>query len=200
MDKPGGAYLTLGWWLSSEGWREVANRVQDVSKPVSLTTELLIQISRLCVHGLLGEKNFLPAWPPPTPDTLARVLSIGPSKHPALDALVSEARAWLHGADFALVLPAALVRAEGVLLAALESDLFRPDEENLEQRVGPRIRKIPTKRVRLATLLPGVARWAHAAVQGHPDELVDAVAGLHEVEVFCAIVYSAYDDELVAAA
>ncbi|EJD42092.1 Peroxin-3 [Auricularia subglabra TFB-10046 SS5] len=204
------AYLTLSWWLLNEGWREVASRVQraveDVFEPVSLKTQLSIDdLSQLVrsVHTRvhIGD-NFLPALLPPTPEQLARILPTNPSSSPVLQTLLDETRARLRGADFAVVLRAALERAEAVLLAALEEDLFKPDDlaaPSLEESFGPRIREIPTKRVRLAALLPGVARWAHAAVQGYPNELVDAVARLHEVEVFCAIVYSAYDDELVAA-
>ncbi|KZV95819.1 hypothetical protein EXIGLDRAFT_834094 [Exidia glandulosa HHB12029] len=215
-------YLTLSWWLLNEGWREVASRVrgavESVFDPVSLKTQLSIDDLALLIRAVRSRiethDNFLPALLPPTQSDLARVLGASTtfatstsSSEALLHDLLSETRTRLASADFTLVLRAALeASAEGTLLASLERELFQPEtgedaEHQLQSAFGPPLGSSSRRRtVRLASLLPGVARWAHGALGGYPNELVDAVAGLHEVEVFSAIVYSAYDDELVAGA
>lgn len=123
------------------------------------------------MHAQTGD-NILPILLLLAPDALARVLPTGTSAHPALDALLFEAGVRLLGTDFALVLvlPAALLRAEGVLLGALEADLFQPGRPrggNFDDRFVPLVREIPTARARASPRFC----LAYAAMQGYVSEL-----------------------------
>jgi len=98
--------------------------------------------------------------------------------------LLDETQARIRGADFALVLQAALTRAEGSLLEGIDAEMYAPlraaeldrdEEAALQGAFGPpRIREIPEPRARLAALLPAVARWAHTVVgSGYPNDIVE---------------------------
>lgn len=74
-----------------------------------------------------------------------------------------ETRLRLASPDFATVLSAALDRAAGELRAGLEINLF-PTEDGVVSE---------EPKVKLAAMLPGMARWSKLALTGLPNELLD---------------------------
>ena len=85
---------------------------------------------------------------------------------PLFTALLKETRSIIASADFGRVLEVSLDRATDILFASLQKNVFvesgtRTDELGVEVRL------------RLAGLLPGLARWCHLALNGLPNELVD---------------------------
>lgn len=150
--------------------------VNGLFELVALMTQLLIENVTLVVHGrthrshrrqlrsfprIPSQSTFthltvsspLSSYPHPTP---SRASSPQAQAHTPL----CETRGRLLSTDSALV-----------LLAALKADLYHLDDDgvpgNLEDCFGPHPREMPTACARLAALLPGVVRWAHAAAQGY---------------------------------
>lgn len=97
----------------------------------------------------------------------------------ALGALLEETRSRLGSPDFAVVLGAALEAAADVLSAGLLHNVFPQGAEGEE---------VPEEeaRVRLAGMLPGMARWSKLALTGLPNELVD-VSGSSFHGLGCAV-------------
>ncbi|PPQ94396.1 hypothetical protein CVT25_002752 [Psilocybe cyanescens] len=100
--------------------------------------------------------------PPPPPSAVYAQLLDAPFL-----ALVEETRGVLAGADFARVLEGCLDRAVAVLFEGLEGNVFA--RAAVEEGAGAD----EGERVRLAGLLPGLARWSQLAMEGLPNELVD---------------------------
>jgi peroxin-3 len=87
-------------------------------------------------------------------------------------ALIEETRSILASSDFAVVLEVCLDRATEVLFEGLEKNVFGRDAADVaggkDGAVG-----VEVERIRLAGLLPGLARWSQLALNGLPNELVD---------------------------
>jgi len=89
--------------------------------------------------------------------------------------------------DFAHVLEACLDRATSVLFEGLEKNVFVSSECVPGEEV----------RIRLAGMLPGLARWSRLALHGLPNELVDSVLGMREVTCLSAIVFSKFEERVL---
>lgn len=81
---------------------------------------------------------------------------------PVFTSLLAETRNTIVSADFERVLEVCLDRATELLFDGLERNVFDESTNGGEE-----------SRLRLASLLPGLARWSHLAVNGLPNELVD---------------------------
>ena len=90
------------------------------------------------------------------------------SQLPAFNALLDETRAIVASADFAHVLEVCLDRATEVLFASLERNVFVDSDPGEGLGLGG-----GAVRIRLAGLLPGLAKWSQLAMRGLPNELVD---------------------------
>lgn len=90
---------------------------------------------------------------------------------PVFDALLAETRAHVASGSFELVLHACLDRATDILQAGVERSVFGAGGEwdDPNAPVGPG----QEPRVRLAGMLPALARWSQLALEGMPNELVD---------------------------
>jgi len=101
---------------------------------------------------------------------------------PIFSSLLSQTRAYLAGPDFAYALSAALDRATVVLVDGLRAKVFvdsnttndpeglsatNPIDLTVEEETKEEIK------IRLAGLLPGLARWSQLALNAVPNELVD---------------------------
>lgn len=117
--------------------------------------------------------SFLSTLLPPTTETMQHVLTQGgispylATHHdPTFTSLLDETRSLITSSDFELVLELALNRATEVLFHGLQKHVFvdstsaanEPDQD---------------LKLRLAGLLPGLARWSHLALNGLPNQLVD---------------------------
>ncbi|KAI9433011.1 Peroxin-3 [Lactarius indigo] len=199
-------YLTLSWWILNVGWKDVGERVrrgaEEVFEGVSLKSKigaielhrLISDVRRRVEHEITFEGterriNFLSTLMPPTTSALSHLLTRGgfPPTHndmhePEFTALLEETRDLLASSDFALVLERALDRATTLLFDGLSQNVFVGEEG--EDQV----------QLRVAAVLPGLARWSSLALNGMPNELVDSLSDLHEVASFSAIIYSNYGD------
>ncbi|KZV61048.1 hypothetical protein PENSPDRAFT_593343 [Peniophora sp. CONT] len=202
-------FLTLSWWILHVGWKDVGERVrrgvEEVFEGVSLKSKIgllefhrLIQdVRRRVEHEITFEGherriNFTSTLLPPTASAVNNLLSrngfpnvSGGAQDPAFTQLLEETRDVLASPDFALVLERGLDAATDVLVEGLRSHVFAPAAE--DGATGE-----PT--VRVAGMLPGLARWSALALNGLPNPLVDSLASLHEVSALSAIVYSDFGD------
>ncbi|KAG6334033.1 hypothetical protein ID866_5050 [Astraeus odoratus] len=131
---------------------------------------------------------------------------------PRFMSLLSEARAYLSGPDFAYALTCALDRATGVLMDGLRSRVFvdtgnavnpsegdgngqrEGDQQQSSETFGTEAPKEEELSIRLVGLLPGLARWSQLALNATPNELVDNIMAVREVSALEAIVISDYQD------
>ena len=96
--------------------------------------------------------------------------------------LIKETRNVLSSADFARVLEVCLDRATDVMFDGLENNVFKPSGSFAGED------RIDEVRIRLAGLLPGLAKWSHLALNGLPNELIDVSDFLSAVRVFTHVV------------
>lgn len=200
-------YLMLSWWILNVGWKDVGERVrrgvEEVFEGVSLKDKinvlelhrLMSDVRRRVEHEITFEGterkiNFLSTLLPPTSSALSHLLTRGgfPPAHndthePAFMALLEETRDLLTSSNFALVLEHALDRATSLLFDGLSQNVFVA-QEGEEGEV----------RLRTASVMPGLVRWSSLALNGLPNELVDCLTDLYEMESFAAIIYSDYGD------
>ena|ERR1700722_20099145 len=94
-------------------------------------------------------------------------------------ALLDETSAVISSANFACVLEVALDRATSILFEGLEKNVFVSTE--YEGSSGD-------VKLRLAGLLPGLARWCHLALSALPNELVDVSQCLCDYLALCVCV------------
>ena len=85
---------------------------------------------------------------------------------PAFDRLLGETRSLLQSPDFSIVLESCLDRATDILFKSIKDTIFVQGGSNVDENGAP-------LQLRLAGLLPGMARWSHLAFNGLPNELVD---------------------------
>jgi len=104
---------------------------------------------------------------------------------PGFSALIAETRAILSSPDFSRVLEICLDTATEVLFAGLERNVFVANEPTPGEEV---------LRIRLAGLLPGLARWSQLALNGLPNELVDKIMNVPEVSCLSAIVFAKFEE------
>ena len=117
---------------------------------------------------------------PPTSETLQHVLTQGgiPSRQAAapdsmFQALLTETRTQLTSSNLQRVLEVCLDRATETLFDGLEKNVFFESIPVAEEGSVPGLGLVPESRVRLAGMLPGLARWCRLALEGLPNELID---------------------------
>ena len=127
--------------------------------------------------------------------------------------LLSETRTHLSSGSFELVLEVCLDKTTEILFTSLEKNVFGGASGGWEDP-NSALGLTQEPRVRLAGMLPGLARWCHIALEGLPNELIDVsvisihrmirrllkrrvdlqgIADVREVDAFSAIIYSNYD-------
>jgi len=205
-------FLTLSWWMLHVGWKDVGERVKRGVEEVFEEVSLKSKLSVMDLHRLIGDVrrrveheitfegterriNFISTLIPPTAETLQHVLQKGgaapSSPHPypysnpdpEFTSLLSETRSLLTSSDFAYVLETCLDKATELLFDGLKRNVFVESGSEDDD-----------VKIRLAGLLPGLARWGKLAVVGMPNELVDGLLGLREVRALSAIVFSKFED------
>ncbi|KAF9652274.1 hypothetical protein BDM02DRAFT_3153748 [Thelephora ganbajun] len=207
-------YLTLSWWICNIGWKDVGERVrrgvEEVFDEVPLKSKLgaidlhrlICDVRRRVEHevtfeGLERRINFMSTLLPPTPDSMQRILMQGGISQmsamrasPAFDRLLEETRSLLQSPDFSIVLESCLDLATDILFRSIKDTIFIQGGSSVDENGAP-------LQLRLAGLLPGMARWSHLAFNGLPNELVDQLADIREVEGFSAIIYSRFENQFV---
>lgn len=85
---------------------------------------------------------------------------------PPTRSLIEDTISFVNSAEFNTVFGACLDRGTEVLIKGLREGVFEGGQEADDG-------KLETDGVRLAAMLPGVARWSHLAVNGFPNLLVE---------------------------
>ncbi|KAI0342474.1 hypothetical protein BDW22DRAFT_1407561 [Trametopsis cervina] len=212
-------YLTLSWWILHVGWKDVGERVRRAVEEVFEGVSLKTKLASSDLHRLLNDVRrrvefevtfegterrikFTSTLLPPTQEMLQHVLTQGgipshlaTSDDPEFRSLLLETRTHLSSGSFERVLESCLDRASDILFRGLEKNVFAAvnggwDDPNSSMGLTQE------PRVRLAGMLPGLARWCHLALEGLPNEVIDGLADVREVSALSAIIYSDYDDLL----
>ncbi|KAF8624723.1 hypothetical protein AX17_007054 [Amanita inopinata Kibby_2008] len=141
-------------------------------------------ISHMLHHGKSTSKNEAQeAHPHPPSYTFLRPV-LGHVQDTQFMSLVAEMRTIITSPNFECALEACLDSATAVLFEGLERSVFVSSEAVPGEEI----------RIRLAGLLPGLARWSRLSLHGLPNELVDNVLGLREVACLSAIVFSKFEE------
>ncbi|GJE93441.1 peroxin-3 domain-containing protein [Phanerochaete sordida] len=213
-------FLTVSWWLLHVGWKDIGERVRRAVEEVFEDVGLKQKLSASELHRLLRDvrrrvefeitfegterqTNFASTLLPPTDETMRHAL-LGGGIHPrsalmpdnTFEALLAETRAHIASGSFACVLSACLDRATDVLLTGVEQNIFgnpSPDAPTGAWE-DPNAALGQEPRVRLANMLPPLARWCRVALEASPNELIDGIGALHEMHAFNAVVYTNYED------
>lgn len=119
---------------------------------------------------------------------------------PQFEALLAQTRRYLSGPDFAHALGCALDRATEVLMDGLHARVFvdsasavhvpNTGEAQAQSRTGDLNAGASSEKdevkIRLAGLLPGLARWCQLALNATPNELVD-VRQIYRLALVCLL-------------
>ncbi|KAK7005924.1 Peroxin-3 [Favolaschia claudopus] len=212
-------YLTMTWWILHVGWKDVGERVrrgvEEVFNGVSLKTKLAPSDLHRLVHdvrrrveheitfeGTERKVDFHTTLLPQTPETTQHVLTQGgyasplppppissSSERDPFSTLLEETHTTISSPDFACVLEACLDRATEVLINSVENAVFANANATEPAVPGEEVR------IRLAGLLPGLARWSHLALNGLPNELVDNILDVRQVAALSAIVFGKFEEK-----
>lgn len=109
------------------------------------------------------------------------------SIEPELRSLLDETKDFLESPDSSVVLRSCLDKAFAQLSSNL-AHLFVDD--SVPQGNATRFEELQDKKVRLAAVLPALARASHSVLTAVPNEFAQAVAENRELQEFSAVVYS----------
>jgi len=212
-------YLTFSWWLLHRGWREVMLKVEaavkDVFGPVELREDLTLQrFSELTlevrkkVEGETDadrkESKWLEYLLPPKEQESFVLKESKISPEPAslesdsvidvpLRRLLDETSDLIDSPPFAHVLTKLLDAGFSTLVdEKIAQQTFKvpvtPDVPNLN---APRITEIfEPKAVKLPIILATLTRQAHSIGNGVPNEYLQSMEQVKDLEAFAAVVYS----------
>ncbi|KAI7818270.1 Peroxin-3, partial [Gamsiella multidivaricata] len=215
-------YLTFSYWLLHEGWRRWSEKVRVVIEDVVGSISLKRTFNAKEFSDLLGEirarleyteengkrvpVNMREYMLPDDPAEEREVLRAGGVDEfdlivdPVLRNLLDETRDFIDSVDFATVLTSTVsttfARFNLALQPTFNPFLLSPprmtsgieeieDDEDVD-------REVP-----LATLLPLVARQVHLIINGVPNEYVESLAMVKELQAFSAIVYSSFSEQVL---
>ncbi|KAK2024876.1 peroxin-3 [Colletotrichum zoysiae] len=220
-------YLTFSWWLLNEGWKELGQRVEAAVRQVfgqlsprdllsfEQFSELTLAVRKI-VEGATPEERRAAKWLPyllPPRDREDYVLresgileesivvlsesttSQSPSSSPAVRRLLDETSDLIESPSFTHVLTLILDAGFSLLVDKnLASAAFgKPDLAQSE----PRTSQI----VLLPKILSVLTRQAHVIGNGMPNEYLQEMEQVRDLEGFAAVVYSSnweneiHDDE-----
>ncbi|KAG8903511.1 peroxin, partial [Tulasnella sp. 417] len=109
----------------------------------------------------------------------------------AFRTLMDDTRGLLNGQDFGVVFEKAMDWGVDWLLERIQREMF--DTRCEDQGEGDEKEE---KRVKLAALLPGVARLSHTLVNSMPNEHIEGMSQLPEMSAFSAIIFASYEERL----
>ncbi|KAK3845191.1 MAG: Peroxin-3 [Linnemannia gamsii] len=219
-------YLTFSYWLLHEGWRRWSERVREVVEDVvggiSLKktftakdfSDLLVEIRSRLEYTEDKEGDRIPVnmreyMLPDEASDEREVLRAGGVDEfdlvvdPTLRNLLDETRDFIDSADFTTVLSSTLATTFARFNLALQPTfnpfLLSPPQTNSSSAVIAEIEDDEDidRAVPLASLLPVIARQAHLIINGVPNEYVESLAMVKELQAFSAIVYSSFSEQLV---
>lgn len=99
--------------------------------------------------------------------------------------ILNETQDFLDSPDFSIVLRSCLDKSFELLSSSL-SHLF----VDMPAVASGRFEEVSEKKVRLAAILPALARASHSVLEDMPNEYADALANNRELQEFSAVVFS----------
>ncbi|KAF9080132.1 peroxin, partial [Mortierella sp. AD031] len=210
-------YLTFSYWLLHEGWRRWSEKVREVVEDVVGGISLKKTFSASDFSDLLGEirsrleytddedgervpVNMREYMLPDEASDEREVLRAGGVDEfdlvvdPVLRSLLDETRDFIDSADFSTVLRSTLATTFARFNLALQPTfnpflLSPPQTNNISSAIIAEIEddEDVDRAVPLASLLPLVARQVHLIINGVPNEYVERLAMVKELQAFSAI-------------
>lgn len=104
---------------------------------------------------------------------------------PQLRGLLNETQDFLDSPDFSIVLRSCLDKTFELLSSSL-GHLF----VDMPTVASGRFEEVAERKVRLAAILPALARASHSILQDTPNEYADALASNRELQEFSAVLFS----------
>ncbi|KAF9985463.1 peroxin [Modicella reniformis] len=216
-------YLTFSYWLLHEGWRRWSEKVRGVVEDIVGTISLKKTFAAKEFSDLLGEirarleykevegkrepVNMREYMLPDDPAEEREVLRAGGVDEfdlvvdPVLRNLLDETHDFIDSADFATVLSSTLATTFARFNLALQPT-FNPFLLSPPRNPDSAIEEIVNeddmdRAVPLASLLPLVARQVHLIINGVPNEYVEGLSMVKELQAFSAIVYSSFSEDQI---
>lgn len=120
---------------------------------------------------------------------------------PVLRNLLDETRDFIDSADFATVLSSTLATTFARFNLSMQPT-FNPFLLSPPKSTDSGIEEIADeddidRAVPLVTLLPVVSRQVHLIINGVPNEYVESLSMVKELQAFSAIVYSSFSEDLI---
>ncbi|TGO51773.1 hypothetical protein BOTNAR_0344g00060 [Botryotinia narcissicola] len=212
-------YLTFSWWLLHRGWRDVMFKVEDAVKEVFKDTsireeltmakfsELTLEV-RKKVEGDTPEDRQATRWLqyllPPRDQEDFVIKESGmktmepetPSSSPVspLRRLLDETSDLIDSPPFSHVLTMLLDAGFSTLVEQkIAQQSFKipsqPEDARVTEIVEPTAVKLPL-------ILAVLTRQAHSIGNGVPNEYLQAMEQVRELEAFAAVVYSSHENEI----
>jgi peroxin-3 len=206
-------YLTFSWWLLHRGWKQVMLKVEEAVKEVfgalsirdDITmqrfSELTLEVRKRVEGATEAERN-AGGWleyilPPKEQEDFVLKESGMASERPTseiapLRRLIDETSDLVDSPPFSHVLTLLLDAGFSTLVdQKVAQQAFKmppvPEVSDLE---GPRITEIVDTKVKLPIVLAILTRQAHSIGNGVPNEYLQAMEQVRDLEGFAAVVYS----------
>ncbi|KAG0256054.1 peroxin [Mortierella polycephala] len=218
-------YLTFSYWLLHEGWRRWSGKVREVVEDVVGSTSLKKTFNAIEFSNLIGEirarleytevdgaripVNMREYMLPDEESDEREALRVGGVDEfdlivdPVLRSLLDETRDFIDSKDFTVVLSSSLATTFAQFNLALQPTfnpllLSQPSGGDS----GAVIAEIENeddvdREVPLVALLPLITRQAHLIINGIPNEYVESLSIVKELQAFSAIIYASFNEQLV---
>lgn len=212
-------YLTFSWWLLNRGWASIMQRVESAVRQVfghlsprdTLTLETFSALTTQCRQLIEGTQpggpagtNWLPFLLPPAnmEDLVLRESGILDESDPpsppsptstttSLRRLLDETADLIESPPFAHVLTLLLNAGFALLLdKKVVSGAFDTPTLHSEQVQALPPQQPLNRAVLLPKILSVLTRQAHAIGNGMPNEYLQEMEGVRDLEGFAAVVYS----------
>jgi len=209
-------YLTFSWWLLHRGWKEIMVKVETAVKEVfgavsirddmsmERFSELVLQVRRK-VEGATEKERSATRWlnyllPPKEEEEFvlkeSGMMGSTPGSASPLRRLLDETSDLIDSPPFSRVLTLLLDAGYSTLVdGKIAQQAFKmpaPQPEDISLS-GPRVVEIETeglKAVKLPVVLAVLTKQAHSIGNGVPNEYLQSMEQVRELEAFAAVVYS----------
>ncbi|KAF5879250.1 putative peroxin-3 family protein [Botrytis fragariae] len=207
-------YLTFSWWLLHRGWRDVMFKVEaavkEVFKDTSIREELtMAKFSELTlevrkkVEGATPEDRQATRWlqyllPPRDQEDFvikeSGMKTMEPETPSSSLRLLDETSDLIDSPPFSHVLTMLLDAGFSTLVEQkIAQQSFKipsqPEDARVTEIVEPNAVKLPL-------ILAVLTRQAHSIGNGVPNEYLQAMEQVRELEAFAAVVYSSHENEI----
>jgi peroxin-3 len=206
-------YLTFSWWLLHRGWKQVMLRVEEAVKEVfgalsirdDITMERFSELTlevRKRVEGATEAERNAGGWleyvlpPRDQEDFVLKESGMASDRSTSeiapLRRLIDETSDLVDSPPFSHVLTLLLDAGYSTLVdQKVAQQAFKmPPIPEIPDIDGPRITEVVDTKVKLPIVLAILTRQAHSIGNGVPNEYLQAMEQVRDLEGFAAVVYS----------